>query len=234
MIGQSFSSPSGLTLDWYLAVLRDDDLIRALFTSLVLAGQTAVAAVLIGTFVALSTRKATAGSRVLRLMNALALGLPELILALSLLMAFATLGLELGPGTVWFSHVVLTSPLTALMIRTRLAALNPSLEAAARDLGAGPWQTLWLVTLPLIAPAQAAAAVLAALLSFDDFLVSFFVNGVGNDTLPVRLYTHMKVGQSPKLHALSSLLLATTLLLALPLAVFLSRIRDKSRLAPPE
>jgi spermidine/putrescine transport system permease protein len=144
---------------------------------------------------------------------------PELVLAISLLSWYALLGLRLSLATVVIAHVSLTLPFVIMVIGARLDGLDPSLDDAARDLGATDWRILTRVTLPLLKPALVTGFLLAFLLSFDDFMVTFYTNGVGLDTLPVKLYGQMKLGLTPKLQALSTLMLFTSVVLVIVLVL---------------
>ena len=196
------------TLKWYIEVFEDPALLESLSRSVLVGGVSAACATFLGLFGALALDKWLFPGRLpLRALSMLSLMLPELVLGLSLLSWFALLKLELSLFTVAVAHVTLTMPFVILVIGARLKGMEPSYEDAARDLGATETQVLTRVTLPLLAPAVATAFILAFLLSFDDFLVTFYTNGAGFDTLPVRLYSAMKTGLTPKVQALSSLML---------------------------
>ena len=204
MVVSSFSNGLGS----YRELMVDPVLWMALVRSLVVALTSATLATILALIGALALEKwAFKGRWPLRLLSTASLMLPELVLALSLLSWFSVVKLELSLITVVIAHVTLTLPFAILVIGARLQTLEPLLDEAARDLGATEGQVFWRVTLPLLAPGIAAAFVLAFLLSFDDFLVTFYTNGAGDDTLPVKLYSLMKTGLSPKVQALSSVML---------------------------
>lgn len=214
MIAGSFSESTpgsqqaAFSLRWYDEVFQDPELWAALARSLIVAGGSAAIATVLGALGALALDKWVFRGRVsLRGLSALSLMLPELVLALSLLTWFAMWGIELSLWTVIAAHVTLTLPFAILVIGARLKGLDPAYDDAARDLGAREWQILVRVTLPLLGPSILTAFLLAFLLSFDDFLITFYTNGAGSDTLPVRLYSMMKTGLSPKIQALSSIML---------------------------
>jgi spermidine/putrescine transport system permease protein len=119
---------------------------------------------------------------------------------------------------VILSHITFSLSYVILTVRDRLEHSDPSLEEAALDLGATPWVAFWKVTFPLIRPGILSGALIAFTLSFDDFLITFFTAGVGSDTLPVRIYSMIKFGVSPEIHALSSLMIAMTAVLILLLS----------------
>lgn len=210
-----------LTLRWYREVFADPILWESLSRSLMIAFFTASLATVLGTLGALALEKwSFRGRKVLQSFSSISLMLPELVLSLSLLSWFAVLHVELSLVTVVTAHVTLTLPFVTLVVTSRLKALDPSYDDAARDLGAGESAIFFRVTLPLLRPALVTGFLLAFLLSFDDFLVTFFTNGAGTDTLPVKLYSMMKTGLSPKIQALSSLMLAGSVALITLLVVF--------------
>jgi spermidine/putrescine transport system permease protein len=138
---------------------------------------------------------------------------PEIVLAASLLLLFASVGLRLGFATIVLAHVGFTVSYAFVVVKARIAGFDESLEEAAMDLGAGPLRTFFLVTLPAIAPAVLAAALLVFALSIDDYVVTSFVAGVGATTLPLQIYSMVKSGVSPEINAVSTVLLAATGLL---------------------
>src|SRR5215813_6657748 len=140
---------------------------------------------------------------------------PEIVLASSLVLLFAAVGLRLGFLTVILAHVGFSVSYAVVVVRARLAAFDRSLEEAAMDLGAGPLATFRKVTLPAIAPGVLSAALLVFALSIDDYLISSFVAGVGSTTLPIQIYSMVKSGISPEINAVSTLLLLATSLLLL-------------------
>lgn len=218
--------PSSATLRWYQEVLEDPELWAALSRSFLVAGGSSLLSTTLGLLGALALDKwSFRGRMVLRTLSGVSLMLPELVLALALLSWFALFGIGLTLWTVIAAHVTLTLPFVILIIGARLKGLDPAYDDAARDLGAKEWQVLTRVTLPLLFPAVASGFLLAFLISFDDFLVTFYTNGAGSDTLPVRLYSMMKQGLSPKIQALSSIMLVVSVAL-IALFVRLRGIKD--------
>lgn len=198
----------GWTLQWYAELFADPELFEALMRSLLVAFSASALSTVFACFAALALEKFVFRGRwPMRIMSTISLMLPELVLSLSLLSWFSVLHWELTLATVVIAHITLVMPFAILVIAARLQSMDSSIEDAARDLGAGEWQVLSRVTLPLLKPAIISAFTLAFLLSFDDFLVTYYTNGAGNDTLPVKLYSLMKSGLSPKILALSSLML---------------------------
>jgi len=205
----------GLTLDWYRRLLANDALLAAVRNSLVAAALTTVIATVIGTLAALGLRRIAAGparggGATLALLF-LPMVMPEVVLGAALLTFFGAIGLRLSLATVVIAHVVFSVSYVTLVVRARLAGLDPALEEAARDLGAGPVETFRRVTLPLILPGIAASALLVFTLSIDDYVVTSFVAGVGATTLPLHVYSMLRVGVTPEVNAVSTLLLAGTI-----------------------
>lgn len=197
------------TLQWFAAVFADEGLIYGFENSIIVAVATASLATVLGTGAAIALHRGGFwGRRALQGLSTVSLILPEIVFALALLSWFFILHLSLGLATVIIAHVTFSLSYVILTVGARLGTMDISLEDAARDLGAGEWEILWRVTLPLLKPALGAGFLLSFLLSFDDFLITFFVNGVGSDTLPLKLYSSMKMGLTPKLNALASLMWA--------------------------
>jgi spermidine/putrescine transport system permease protein len=217
------------TADWYRAILSDENLLDALYRSVLVAAVSSLIATAIGTMAALSTMRAQ--SRLTSLLSKLSyvsLVVPELVFALSLLSWFFILSFSLSLLTVIIAHVTFSVTFVILTISARLSILDPAMEDAARDLGASESHILRKITLPLLMPAIASAFTLAFLLSFDDFLITFYTSGVGADTLPIKLYAAMKMGLSPKISALASLMFAGSLVLLVGLLAIRGRM-DRTR-----
>lgn len=208
----------GFTLDWYRRLLANDALLASVRNSLAVAALTTLIATVLGTLAALALRRPSGfsggGGRgpTLALLF-LPMVMPEVVLGAALLTFFGTIGLRLSLTTVVLAHVVFSVSYVALVVRARLAGLDPALEEAARDLGAGPFETFRRVTLPLILPGIAASALLVFTLSIDDYVVTSFVAGVGSTTLPLHIYSMLRVGVTPEVNAVSTLLLAGTIVL---------------------
>jgi spermidine/putrescine transport system permease protein len=204
----------GFTLDWYRKLLSNDVLLRSVRNSLFVAGITTVVATVLGTLAALALgRYDFRGKRGTRALLYLPVIIPEVVLGAALLTFFGVAGMRLSLWTVVIAHVVFSISYVAIVVRARLSGLDPSLEEAARDLGAGPFETFRRVTLPLLLPGIAASALLVFTLSIDDYVVTSFVAGVGSTTLPLHIYSMLKVGVTPEVNAVSTLLLAVTVVL---------------------
>ena len=152
--------------------------------------------------------------------------MPEVILGLSLLLLFVSLGMPRGFWTVTVSHATITMCYACVVIQARLAAFDQQLEEAAQDLGCPPIKSFFLVTLPNIAPAVAAAWMLAFTLSLDDLVIASFTSGPGATTLPMRIYSQVRLGVSPEINAVSTLLIG--LVATGVIAVYLLQLRRKT------
>jgi spermidine/putrescine transport system permease protein len=204
-------TPEGWTLTWrwYAEILADGSILQALGRSVAVAVANATIATALGAAAALAlTRTGFRFKRTLQGLSALTLVLPELVFALALLSWFAFLKLPLSLTTVVMAHVTFSISFVLLTVVSRLMSFDSSLEEAAKDLGARDWDILTRIYLPFLSPALLTSFLFCLILSFDDFLITYFTNGIGSDTLPIRLYSSMKMGHSPKLNALSCLMIA--------------------------
>jgi spermidine/putrescine transport system permease protein len=188
-------------------------MLRAARNSLFIAVVAAALATVLGTMAGIAMHRYR--SRFLPFMTLTPLAMPEILLGVSLLIFFiSVLGEEgLSLGTVIIAHTTFCIGFVAIIVRSRLAGMDESIFEAARDLGATPWQTFRLVTLPLIMPGVIAGALMAFTLSIDDFVITFFTAGAGVPTLPLTIYTMIKIAVTPEVNALSTLLMLLTLTL---------------------
>ena len=201
-----------LTLRWFREVYADTAIGEALARSLFVAFAASLLATAIGTAAAIGLERTRfRGKLFFRALSLGSLALPELLFALALLSWFVALRIELSLFTVVAAHVTFCLAYVILTVSSRLALIEPALADAARDLGASEWGIVRRIFLPLLAPGMLAAFLLCFLLSFDDFLITFYTTGPGLDTLPIKLYTTMRLGLSPKLNALASLMFAGSL-----------------------
>jgi spermidine/putrescine transport system permease protein len=148
---------------------------------------------------------------------------PEIVAAVSALVLFTQVGMQLSLETVMIAHITFSISYVTVVVRARLAALNPEVEQAALDLGATRWGTLRLVTLPELWPAIIAAALLTFALSFDDFVLSFFTTGESPQPLPVRIYSAIRFGVTPTINAIGTMMLTVSAVL-IALAIWLPRL----------
>lgn len=203
---------TGFSLDWYLQVLDNDNILRATRNSLIIASGATVLSTLFATMAALAmSGRRFRGQAAINAMLGLPLLVPEIVTAVATLLFFLALGLELGLTTVLIAHTVFCIPFAYLPIRARLAGLDPRLAEAAADLYAGPFATFRRVTLPLILPGILSGAMLAFIVSLDDFVITFFVAGAGATTLPVYIFGLIRMGITPEVNAVSALLLLVSI-----------------------
>lgn len=232
LVFASFISEQEFSLHWYQIVFSDNVLWMAFLRSLLVAVISASFATGLGLLAAFSIIKwKSKWSEATRLFATISLSLPELVLALALISWFGILGLRLSLLTVVIAHITLVLPFATLIISARLKALDISIEDAARDLGASENEIFKWIQIPQMKSALLNAFLLSFLLSMDDFLVSYFTNGAGQDTLPVVLYSQMKAGLSPVLTALSVLILLLSSLICAVL-LLLTKKRRQSLLLP--
>jgi spermidine/putrescine transport system permease protein len=204
----------GFTTRWYSTLLQDADMLAAAGNSLLIAMISSSLSTLLGTMAGLAMHKYR-----FRLLPALVLtpvAMPEILLGVSLLLFFRqVLDLTLGLFSVLVAHVTFSLGAVAIIVHARLTGMDESIFEAARDLGATPWKTFRFVTRPLIMPAVAAGFLVSFTLSIDDFVITFFTAGVGVKTLPLQIYSLIKVAVTPEVNAVSTLLMAVTLTLIL-------------------
>lgn len=238
---RSVSNFSGFTLKWYNNIFNGvvgteasfstDQLLHSVQNTLIVSLSATAVSTVIGTMVALGLARTNfPGKRLLDGIMFLPVVIPEIAQGISLLIFFQILfnwwegltGQRFLPGfhTIIIAHVAFNISYVAIVVRARLADMNPRLEEAARDLGANNWQTFWKITFPLILPGVIAGALLAFTLSLDDFVVTFFTSGVGTTTLPVFVYGLLKLSITPEINAISTIMLAvSTILIAISMAL---------------
>ena len=198
----------GFSTRWYAALFSDAPLIAAAWVSLRVAVLASLIATILGTLAALAMER-HGRFRGRSLFTGLVYGpmvMPEVMIGLSLLLTFIGIGLDRGVATIVIAHATFCTGFVAVVVSARLRGLDRSLEEAAADLGAGPLRVLGTVTLPLLAPAIVAGALLAFTLSLDDLVIASFVSGPGSTTLPMRLYSQVRLGVNPEINAASTLL----------------------------
>jgi len=154
--------------------------------------------------------------------------IPEICMAVAMLSFFAQLQIPLGLFTITVSHIAFSFPFVAVVVRSRMAGFDESLEEASRDLGASPWQTFWNVTLPYMVPGIVAGALLAFTLSLDDFVITFFTSGPGSTTFPVKIYSMVRFSVTPEVNAASTVLIVLTLTVTLVAMIIQSRTGKKT------
>jgi spermidine/putrescine transport system permease protein len=201
----------GFTLDWYRKLAGNGEMLHAAGNSLLIALVSSALATVLGTMAGIAMHRFR--SRVLPFMTLTPVAMPEILLGVSLLIFFISVFGEesLSLLTVIIAHTTFCIGFVAIIVRSRLAGMDESIFEAARDLGATPWQTFRLVTLPLIMPGVIAGALMAFTLSIDDFVITFFTAGAGVPTLPLTIYTMIKIAVTPEVNAVSTLLMLLTL-----------------------
>ena len=200
----------GWSLRWYREFFNDRAMIEAAWMSLRVAVSSATIATLLGTLAAivLSRGERFRGRTLFSGMLYAPLVMPEVITGLSLLLLFVALNAERGFWTVTIAHTTLTMCFVAVVVQSRLGSLDRSLEEAAMDLGCNPVRAFVSVTLPLIAPAIVAGWMLAFTLSLDDLVIASFTTGPGSATLPIRIYSEVRLGVKPEINAICTLVIA--------------------------
>lgn len=206
---------SGFSLKWYGELFRDRQMMDAAWVSIQVAFMSATAAVVLGTMAAMSLTRMRhfRGKTLFAAMITAPLVMPEVITGLSILLMFVTLsdmfGISSTRGilTIWAAHVTFTMAFVTVVISSRLSELDRALEEAAMDLGANRIKVFFVITLPIIAPALVSGWLLGFTLSLDDLVIASFVSGPSSTTLPMKVFSSVRLGVSPKVNALASLLI---------------------------
>jgi len=205
---------TGFSLRWYDMVFDNPNILRAASNSLVVACTATLVSTVFATLAALAMAgRAFKGHGLVSGMLGLPLLVPEIVTAVASLLFFLSLGMDLGLHTVVIAHIVFSIPFAYLPIRARLADMDPRLVEAASDLYASPWHAFRRVTLPLLMPGIGSGAMLAFIVSLDDFVITFFVAGPGATTLPVYIFGMVRMGITPEVNALAALLLTASMAL---------------------
>ena len=218
----------GFTLQWYQELFRDAALMEALWNSILLGMLSCLFAAVIGTLGAIGMARVNYKSKgMMEYMSSIPIMVPEIILGMVFMAFFSMLNLPFGMVTLVIGHTAFCIPYVFMMVKSRLVGIDKSLEEAARDLGASPARAFWDITLPLVMPAVLSGSLLAFAMSFDDVVISIFVNGPRISTLPIKVYTQMKNGVSPEINALCTIVLAVIIIIML-ISSFLSREKKHS------
>ncbi|MBT2213730.1 ABC transporter permease [Actinomadura sp. NEAU-AAG7] len=204
----------GFTLRWYAHLLDKGDLTTAVLNSLTIALLSTLVSTVIGTLAGIALgRHRFRGGGAANLVLLMAISCPEIVMGASLLSMFVTFGVPRGYPTVLAAHVMFSIAFVAVTVRARVARLDPAVEEAARDLGAGPWTRFRLVTLPMIRPGVVAGALLAFTLSVDDFVITGFTGGA-TVTFPLWIYGSTRTGTPPQVNVMGTLIFASGALIA--------------------
>ncbi|GGL21247.1 putrescine/spermidine ABC transporter permease [Sphaerisporangium melleum] len=199
----------GVSLKWYGELAGDDTVLHGLVNTLIVAAGSTVLSTVLGTLLAVGMARHSR-SRLLDALGLLPAVLPDLVLAIGLLVFYAAVKMTLGLHSVILAHTVFGLAFVAAVVRTRLVHADTSLEEASRDLGASPLTTFVRITLPTLAPGIAAGALLAFTLSLDEFVIAFFTAAPTEPTLPIVIYSMVRFGVTPEINALATILLAVS------------------------
>jgi spermidine/putrescine transport system permease protein len=216
---------TGFTLSWYAELFRDRSMFEALLNSLVLAVLASLSAAVIGTLGAsgMARMRITKSARVMEYLSILPIMTPEIIMGMTFLAFFSLLALPFGMLTLVAAHTAFCVPYVYLLVRARLAGLDKSYVEAARIMGAGSMRAFYDITLPLVLPAVISGMLISFSMSFDDVIVSVFVAGIHTNTLPMKIYSQIKTGVTPKTNAMCTLIFLFTVILCLIAAALASK-----------
>ena len=204
----------GFSLQWYAKLFSDEALLSSTLNSLIVATVSTILAAVLGVLTALALeRRSFRGQAAFESLLLMPIVIPEIMMGVAMLLFFVMIGLPLSLLTMIIAHTIFNFPVVALIVRARLRKLDPRLEEAARDLGATPWHAFRRITLPLLMPGVIGAVLMAFTLSLDDFLISFFLAGVGSTTLPVKVYGMLKTAVTPEVNALSAVLVVVSMVM---------------------
>lgn len=223
----------GFTTEWYVKLLDTNpdnpnltdgdrrlaaEKRAALRNTLIVAGASTVVATVLGTMLGFGlSRYWFPGKKLFSWLMYIPVVIPDIVMAVAMMLlyrlALDAIGMfELGLTTMIIAHITFQIPFVAIVVRSRLTGMDPSIEEAAHDLGAGAWQTFWRITLPMMLPGVIAGGILAFTLSLDDFVVSYFTTGPGATTMPILIYTSVRRGITPDINALSTLMILVSVI----------------------
>ena len=210
--GKVIGQWEGLSPHWYARALQNEAFLAAAKNSLILASVAAVVATVLATMAALATTRGSGfrGEGVIHIVLNQPLMVPEIVLAIALLIILAQVKQitgYTGLGYLIAAHTTFCIPFAYMPIRARLQGMNPALLEAAADLYAPPWKVFWKVSFPLLMPGILAGAMMAFIISMDDFVITYFVAGAGSTTLPIYIFSSIRMGISPKINAISTIML---------------------------
>lgn len=205
---------TGFSTEWYGVLFENEEIMKGLFNTLVVAFGSTALSIVLGTLLAIGVHRHVRN----RFLDALSLGpaiAPDIIMAIGLLALYSTVGLTLGLHSVLLSHVVFGTAFVAAVVKARMNHVDPSLEEASQDLGATKVSTFFRITIPSLMPGIVAGGLLAFTLSLDEFVIAFFTNGPATPTLPIVIYSMVRFGVTPELNALAAILLLVTFVVIL-------------------
>lgn len=201
----------GFTLKWYKALMHDQQLIDAAINSVVIASIASTVSVILGTLAGVALHKYKVP--LLSTLVMIPVAAPELLVGVSLLLFFLLINFTLGMASIILAHIAFCLSFVTIAVKTRMHGMDDSLVDAARDLGASPTKAFFLVLIPTILPGVIAGWLMAFTLSLDDFVITFFTAGVGSSTLPLAIYSMLKMGVTPEVNAASTIIILCTLIL---------------------
>ena len=203
-----YSNWAGFSLQWYEKLFRNSQILRSLNNSLILAFSSCGLSILIGTAGAVGMARSRFRTQgLLENVSMIPMMMPEIILGMAYLAFFSIIRIPFGMLTLIIAHTTFCIPYIFINVQSRLVGLDPAYVEAARDLGASPTRAFYDVTLPLIPPAILSGALLSFAMSMDDVVISFFVTGTTSNTLPLQVYSMLKMGVTPEVNALCTLML---------------------------
>ncbi|TDF83482.1 ABC transporter permease subunit [Pseudomonas sp. H9] len=229
----------GWSVKWYVGLLDNSQLMGSVMRSLEIACYTAIAAVALGTLAAFVLTRVTRfkGRTLFGGLVTAPLVMPEVITGLSLLLLFVAMAQmigwpqERGIVTIWIAHTTFCAAYVAVVVSARLRELDLSIEEAAMDLGAKPWKVFFLITIPMIAPSLAAGGMMSFALSLDDLVLASFVSGPGSTTLPMEVFSAVRLGVKPEINAVASLILLSVSLVTFLVWYFSRQAEERRRRA---
>lgn len=227
----------GWSTQWYSSLWDNTQLMGSVFRSLQIALCTAISAVAIGTMAAFVLTRIPRfhGKGLLGGMVTAPLVMPEVITGLSLLLLFVAMNnvigwpVERGMMTIWIAHTTFTSSYVAILVSSRLRELDISMEEAAMDLGAKPWKVFMQITIPMITPSLVAGGMMAFALSLDDLVLASFVSGPGSTTLPMEIFSSVRLGVKPEINAIASLILLCVSLFTFTMWFIMARAEKRRK-----
>jgi spermidine/putrescine transport system permease protein len=217
---------TGFTLEWYQVLFNDHLVGMALKNTLIVSISSTIIATIIGTMVAVAIERYRFRTKpAVDALLFMPIIIPDIAMAIMLLVFFVLINMDLGLNTIIISHVAFNISFVAIIVRARMASLGPTMEEAASDLYANEWHAFWRVTFPLLIPGILGGALFAFTLSLDDYVITNFTSGPGSTTLPIRIIGMTRRNITPEINALSTMMLLAAMLLV-PLSLWLQRRED--------
>jgi spermidine/putrescine transport system permease protein len=226
---RSLTHFGGFSLRWYEKMFHDSSMMQSIFYTVIIAVLATIISTIVGTITAIGLSKSKPIIKnVVNQVNDLPIMNPEIVTAIGLLMFFSALGIKKGFGTLLLAHIMFCIPYVILSVSPKLRSLDPNLADAALDLGATPWQALIKVIVPQIMPGIVSGALIAFTMSFDDFIISYFVTGNGVNNISIMVYT-MSKRVNPSINALSTIIIViiTAVLVIVNIAPIIKEKREE-------